>query len=94
MSDSHVVHGKAGGKQLEVWIHSHRNKDSCNLCYCLLFSPELEKSLKKRVKLHTHENGENRQNEDIDSDDNYAEVGTVRFQHRPQVGSQLNTVYG
>lgn len=46
-------------------------------------SPELEKGLKKRVKLHTHENGENGQsrengqngqNEDIDSDDTYTEV--------------------
>lgn len=43
-------------------------------------SPELEKGLKKRVKLHTHENGENRQNGEngqngeIDSDDNYTEV--------------------
>lgn len=46
-------------------------------------SPELEKGLKKRVKLHTHENGENGQsrengqngqNEDNDSDDNYTEV--------------------
>nr|XP_019942238.1 PREDICTED: kinesin-like protein KIF21B isoform X2 [Paralichthys olivaceus] len=45
-------------------------------------SPELEKGLKKRVKLHTHENGENGQNGEnrlngqngeIDSDDNYAE---------------------
>ncbi|XP_070814389.1 kinesin-like protein KIF21B isoform X6 [Chaetodon trifascialis] len=42
-------------------------------------SPELEKGLKKRVKLHTHENGETRengqngQNGEIDSDDNYAE---------------------
>ncbi|KAM9859808.1 kinesin-like protein KIF21B [Aulostomus maculatus] len=39
-------------------------------------SPELEKGLKKRVKLHTHENGENSQNGqngEIDSDDNYAE---------------------
>lgn len=50
------------------------------------FSPELEKGLKKRVKLHAHENGENGQirqsgdvgqngqNGEIDSDDNYAEV--------------------
>ncbi|XP_043977332.1 kinesin-like protein KIF21B isoform X3 [Gambusia affinis] len=42
-------------------------------------SPELEKGLKKRVKLHTQENGENRrsgengQNGEIDSDDNYTE---------------------
>ncbi|XP_054472357.1 kinesin-like protein KIF21B [Anoplopoma fimbria] len=45
-------------------------------------SPELEKGLKKRVKLHTHENGENGrsgengqngQNGEIDSDDNYIE---------------------
>ncbi|XP_068171730.1 kinesin-like protein KIF21B isoform X2 [Antennarius striatus] len=45
-------------------------------------SPELEKGLKKRFKLHTHENGEssqssangqNGQNEEIDSDDNYTE---------------------
>ncbi|XP_045884806.1 kinesin-like protein KIF21B isoform X3 [Micropterus dolomieu] len=42
-------------------------------------SPELEKGLKKRVKLHSHENGENGQsgqngqNGEIDSDDNYAE---------------------
>ncbi|XP_069013460.1 kinesin-like protein KIF21B isoform X4 [Embiotoca jacksoni] len=42
-------------------------------------SPELEKGLKKRVKLHTHENGENGQspvngqNGEVDSDDNYAE---------------------
>ncbi|KAM8757334.1 kinesin-like protein KIF21B isoform 10-T10 [Acanthopagrus schlegelii] len=45
-------------------------------------SPELEKGMKKRVKLHTHENGENGQsrengqngqNGEIDSDDNYAE---------------------
>ncbi|KAG8007523.1 Kinesin-like protein KIF21B, partial [Nibea albiflora] len=42
-------------------------------------SPELEKGLKKRVKLHTHENGENGQgrengqNGEIDSDDNYTE---------------------
>ncbi|XP_017290092.1 kinesin-like protein KIF21B isoform X1 [Kryptolebias marmoratus] len=42
-------------------------------------SPELEKGLKKRVKLHTQENGESRrsgengQNGEIDSDDNYAE---------------------
>lgn len=51
-----------------------------------LCSPELEKGLKKRVKLHAYENGENGQtasrengqhalNEDIDSDDNYTEVG-------------------
>lgn len=51
----------------------------------LLCSPELEKGLKKRVKLHAYENGENgqtanrengqhAQNEDIDSDDNYTEV--------------------
>lgn len=43
-------------------------------------SPELEKGLKKRVKLHTQENGESRrsgengQNGEVDSDDNYAEV--------------------
>lgn len=43
-------------------------------------SPELEKGLKKRVKLHNHENGENGhsgengQNGEIDSDDNYTEV--------------------
>ena len=40
-------------------------------------SPELEKGLKKRVKLHTQENGENGQNGqngEIDSDDNYSEV--------------------
>ncbi|XP_035760932.1 kinesin-like protein KIF21B isoform X3 [Neolamprologus brichardi] len=42
-------------------------------------SPELEKGLKKRVKLHTQENGENRQggengqNGEIDSDENYTE---------------------
>ncbi|XP_067360604.1 kinesin-like protein KIF21B isoform X5 [Channa argus] len=39
-------------------------------------SPELEKGLKKRVKLHTHENGENGQNGqngEIDSDDNCTE---------------------
>ncbi|CAL8340134.1 unnamed protein product [Lota lota] len=49
-------------------------------------SPELEKGLKKRVKLHSYENGENEengqnngrngengQNGEIDSDDNYAE---------------------
>ncbi|XP_075870275.1 kinesin-like protein KIF21B isoform X3 [Nelusetta ayraudi] len=47
-------------------------------------SPELEKGLKKRVKLHAYENGENgqtasrengqhAQNEDLDSDDNYTE---------------------
>ncbi|XP_026161729.1 kinesin-like protein KIF21B isoform X5 [Mastacembelus armatus] len=42
-------------------------------------SPELEKGQKKRVKLHTHENGENGQsrengqNGEIDSDDNYTE---------------------
>ncbi|KAF7208409.1 kinesin-like protein KIF21B isoform X1 [Nothobranchius furzeri] len=42
-------------------------------------SPELEKGLKKRVKLHTQENGEsrrsgeNRQNGEVDSDDNYPE---------------------
>ncbi|XP_044035927.1 kinesin-like protein KIF21B isoform X8 [Siniperca chuatsi] len=45
-------------------------------------SPELEKGMKKRVKLHTHENGENGQsgqngqngqNGEIDSDDNFAE---------------------
>ncbi|XP_008318497.1 kinesin-like protein KIF21B isoform X3 [Cynoglossus semilaevis] len=45
-------------------------------------SPELEKGLKKRVKLHNHENGENGQiganvqngqNGEIDSDDNYIE---------------------
>ncbi|CAB1426629.1 unnamed protein product [Pleuronectes platessa] len=39
-------------------------------------SPELEKGLKKRVKLHAHENGENGlngQNGEIDSDDNYIE---------------------
>lgn len=47
-------------------------------------SPELEKGLKKRVKLHTQENGESRQsgengqNGEIDSDDNYTEVS--RFQ--------------
>lgn len=46
-------------------------------CFC---SPELEKGVKKRVKLHTHENGENGQsrengqNGEIDSDDNYTEV--------------------
>ncbi|XP_061778642.1 kinesin-like protein KIF21B isoform X4 [Nerophis ophidion] len=39
-------------------------------------SPELEKGLKKRVKLHTHENGDggqNGQNGVVDSDDNYTE---------------------
>ncbi|XP_077429364.1 kinesin-like protein KIF21B isoform X2 [Vanacampus margaritifer] len=39
-------------------------------------SPELEKGLKKRVKLHNHENGDNGQNGlngEIDSDDNHAE---------------------
>uniref|UniRef100_A0A3Q2W9Q7 Kinesin-like protein KIF21B n=1 Tax=Haplochromis burtoni TaxID=8153 RepID=A0A3Q2W9Q7_HAPBU len=42
-------------------------------------SPELEKGLKKRVKLHTQENGENGQggengqNGEIDSDENYTE---------------------
>ncbi|XP_035008372.1 kinesin-like protein KIF21B isoform X3 [Hippoglossus stenolepis] len=39
-------------------------------------SPEPEKGLKKRVKLHAHENGENGlngQNGEIDSDDNYTE---------------------
>ncbi|CAG5982742.1 unnamed protein product [Menidia menidia] len=42
-------------------------------------SPELEKGLKKRVKLHTQENGENRRggenglNGEVDSDDNYTE---------------------
>uniref|UniRef100_A0A8D3A1S0 Kinesin-like protein KIF21B n=1 Tax=Scophthalmus maximus TaxID=52904 RepID=A0A8D3A1S0_SCOMX len=39
-------------------------------------SPELEKGLKKRVKLHTHENGvngQNGQNGEIDSDENYIE---------------------
>lgn len=46
----------------------------------------MEKSLKKRVKLHTYENGENGQsrengqNEDIDSDDNCTEVGPAHFQ--------------
>lgn len=57
-------------------------------CVIVYFcSPELEKSLKKRVKLHTHENGENGQsrengqNDDIDSDDNYTEVSTALFQH-------------
>lgn len=54
--------------------------------FLLLCSPELEKGLKKRVKLHTYENGENgqsrengqhAQNEDIDSDDNYTEVGKI-----------------
>lgn len=56
------------------------------LYFLLLCSPELEKGLKKRVKLHTYENGENgqsrengqhAQNEDIDSDDNYTEVGKI-----------------
>lgn len=46
-------------------------------------SPDMEKGLKKRVKLHTRENGENGrsndnrqngQNGEIDSDDNYTEV--------------------
>lgn len=47
-------------------------------------SPELEKGLKKRVKLHTHENGENGQsrengqNGEIDSDENHAEVRPAR----------------
>ncbi|XP_077384890.1 kinesin-like protein KIF21B isoform X2 [Festucalex cinctus] len=39
-------------------------------------SPELEKGLKKRVKLHNHENGDNGQNGlngEIDSDDSHAE---------------------
>ncbi|XP_051932196.1 kinesin-like protein KIF21B isoform X2 [Hippocampus zosterae] len=42
-------------------------------------SPELEKGLKKRVKLHNHENGDNVQNGlnglngEVDSDDNHAE---------------------
>lgn len=54
-----------------------------NLDFSLLCSPELEKGLKKRVKLHTNENGENGQsrengqngqNEDVDSDDTYTEV--------------------
>ena len=53
----------------------------------LFFSPDLEKGLKKRVKLHSYENGENEQNGqnngrdgengqngEVDSDDNYAEV--------------------
>ena len=53
----------------------------------LFFSPDLEKGLKKRVKLHSYENGENGQNNgragengqngEIDSDDNYAEVGSM-----------------
>lgn len=48
------------------------------------FSPELEKGLKKRVKLHTQENGENGQggengqNGEIDSDENYTEVRPAR----------------
>lgn len=53
-------------------------------------SPELEKGLKKRVKLHNHENGENGQiganvqngqNGEIDSDDNYIEVTFVNIHH-------------
>lgn len=80
-------------RPLLVGIHSYWNKDQCDLKTLLqsvllftFFSPELEKSLKKRVKLHMQngENGpsrENGQNDDIDSDDNYTEVGTARFQH-------------
>uniref|UniRef100_A0A8C8IC61 Kinesin motor domain-containing protein n=1 Tax=Oncorhynchus tshawytscha TaxID=74940 RepID=A0A8C8IC61_ONCTS len=36
-------------------------------------SPEKEKGLKKRAKLHSHENGHNGENGQMDSDDNYTE---------------------
>lgn len=59
-----------------------------NCAFSLLCSPELEKGLKKRVKLHTHENGEssrengqNGQNGEIDSDDNYPEVSCTCLRH-------------
>ncbi|XP_035487266.2 kinesin-like protein KIF21B isoform X6 [Scophthalmus maximus] len=50
----------------------------CGLCLqdVNIIIPELEKGLKKRVKLHTHENGvngQNGQNGEIDSDENYIE---------------------
>lgn len=50
--------------------------------------------MKKRVKLQENgENGqsrENGQNEDIDSDDNYTEVGAARRRHRRPVDSEPN----
>lgn len=52
-----------------IWIYQHAFLSPC--------SPELEKGPKKRVKLHTHENGvngQNGQNGEIDSDENYIEV--------------------
>lgn len=66
-----------------LFIHSFIFDETFTVLLC---SPELEKGLKKRVKLHAYENGENGQtasrengqhaaNEDIDSDDNYTEVG-------------------
>lgn len=40
---------------------------------CSTCSPEKEKGLKKRAKLHSHENGHNGENGQMDSDDNYTE---------------------
>ena len=57
-------------------ISSTTGSNLNNMLFCSC-SPELEKGLKKRVKLHAHENGENGlngQNGEIDSDDNYTEV--------------------
>lgn len=68
----------------KTYLHFCHNQNADWLNGVFWFcSPELEKGLKKRVKLHTHENGENGksrengqngQNEDIDSDENYTEV--------------------
>lgn len=62
-----------------VFSQCQLSPGSTSMLFCSC-SPELEKGLKKRVKLHTHENGENGQsgqngqNGEIDSDDNYTEV--------------------
>lgn len=67
-----------------------------NMLSCNADSPELEKGLKKRVKLHTHENGQNGQNGqngEIDSDDNYTEVKNTSLSSRPkqrQNGAESN----
>lgn len=69
-----------------VFFFFNTSTFTIKLFFLPLCSPELEKGLKKRVKLHTYENGENgqsrengqhAQNEDIDSDDNYTEVGKI-----------------
>lgn len=67
-------------KALCIRFVKHLQLDLTNMLF-ISCSPELEKGLKKRVKLHTHENGDNGQNGqngEIDSDDNYTEVRFIK----------------